>query len=394
MKKVCIVVSTLFTAKAFLLDQIDHLSRRYEVTVAANVTHDATDDTLFRGTPVKLAHVPLERRISLASDWRALVVLYRVFRKGRFDAVHSFTPKAGLVAMLAGVAARVPVRTHTFTGQVWATRTGFARLALKTLDRLMVAGTTHVLVDSASQRAFLRGEGVLSENQGEVLARGSVSGVDVERFRPDAAARASTRVELSIPADAIVFVFVGRLGRDKGVIDLARAFESLARTEKNVYLVLVGPDEEGLEPAIKAAAAEAASRLRVVGMTDAPQRYLGAGDVFCLPSYREGFGSAVIEAAAAGLPAIGTRIYGIVDAIEDGVTGLLVPPGDTAALAAAMQRLASDEGARRTLGDAARRRALSDFSRENLTSAVMAFYERVLPGSVPRMQEPARRPFD
>jgi glycosyltransferase involved in cell wall biosynthesis len=208
--------------------------------------------------------------------------------------------------------------------------------------------------------------------------------VDVQRFRPDAAARASTRAELNIPSEAMVFVFVGRLSADKGVIDLARAFESLARAERNVYLVLVGPDEDGLEAAIRAAAAEAGARLRLVGMADAPQRYLAAGDVFCLPSYREGFGSAVIEAAAAGLPAIGTRIYGIVDAIEDGVTGLLVPAGDTAALTAAMLRLARDERARRALGGAARARALSDFSQEDLTSAVMAFYERVLPDRGPR----------
>lgn len=374
MTRICIVVATLFTAKAFLLDQIAQLSRRYDVSVAAN----DVDPTLFSGLPVNLVQIPIERRISLISDARALLGLYRLFRRERFDAVHSFTPKAGFLAMLASFAARIPVRIHTFTGQVWATRKGVPRLLLKTIDSVMAAAATHVLVDSPSQCAFLRREGVLSKDRGEVLADGSISGVDTRRFTADAAARSAARRELDIAPDALVFLFVGRLSRDKGVLDLARAFAAVARAERNVWLLLIGPDEDGLTAGIRATAGEAATRLRFLGMTDAPERYLPAGDVFVLPSHREGFGSVIIEAAAAGLPAIGTRIYGIVDAIEEGTTGLLVPPGDADALADAMRHLATDERARRSLGAAARERAQRDFSQEKLTFALLAFYERVL----------------
>ena len=171
-----------------------------------------------------------------------------------------------------------------------------------------------------------------------------------------------------------MFVFVGRLKRDKGVVDLAQAFARVA-AETNAYLVLVGPDEEALTGTVRSAAG---ANLRLVGMTEAPERYMAAGDVFCLPSYREGFGAVIIEAAAAGLPAIGSRIYGITDAIGDGVTGILVAAADVEGLADAMRLLALDEPKRRALAHAARERALNHFSRDVVTAAVVAFYERIL----------------
>ena len=376
MKKICIVVSTLFTANAFLRDQIRALARTYRVSVAAN----PGDGIVFDEPGVELVRVPIERPVAPFRDLAALVQLYRAFRRERFDAVHSFTPKAGLLAMLAAFAARVPLRVHTFTGQVWATRSGLRRTALKAFDRVIAGAATHVLVDSRSQHEFLRSEGVLAAGRGAVLARGSISGVDPARFRPDAAVRAAVRAEHDVPQDAALFVFVGRLTRDKGVLDLARAFAAVAADAPRAYLLVVGPDEEAMAPRLREAAGEGVTRLRIVGRTDTPERYMSAADVFCLPSYREGFGSTVIEAAAAGAPAIGSRVYGITDAIEDGVTGLLVRAGDPAALAAAMLRLARDEALRRRLAENARRRALSDFSQQNVTSALLAFYERALGG--------------
>jgi glycosyltransferase involved in cell wall biosynthesis len=137
---------------------------------------------------------------------------------------------------------------------------------------------------------------------------------------------------------------------------------------------MVGPDEEGLTAAIRAACGAHVSRLRFVGYTGEPQSYMAASDVFVLPSYREGFGSTVIEAAACGLPAIATRIYGLTDAVVDGKTGFLVAPRDPAALAARMRELAEDAGLRLSLGAAARERALRDFSQAALTSATLQYY--------------------
>jgi glycosyltransferase involved in cell wall biosynthesis len=314
--------------------------------------------------------IRIERGIVPLADLAALARLLRVLRRERYDLVHSVTPKAGLLAMLAARAARVPVRIHTFTGQVWATRRGLARAALKGFDRLIAACATHVLADSASQREFLLAEGVVRAERIAVLAQGSISGVDGERFRPDPAARETVRAQAGIPPEAVLFLYLGRLTRDKGLLDLARAFGSV----QDGWLMLVGPDEEGLAGEIRDACGGSAARLRFAPYTDRPEVFMAAADVFVLPSYREGFGSAVIESAAAGIPAIGTRIYGVTDAIVDGVTGFLVPPRDPAALAARMRQLASDAQLRLRLGAAARERALRDFSMAEVTRATLAYY--------------------
>jgi glycosyltransferase involved in cell wall biosynthesis len=376
MTRVCLVVATDLTIKAFLLDHLRALAGRYDVTVVAN-----TDDpSLLRrhGLPLDVTPVRIERRISPVSDLGALVTLWRLFRARRFSAVHSVTPKAGLLTMLAGAAARVPVRLHTFTGQVWATRTGWARWALKQADRLIARAATHVLADSWSQRDFLIAEGVVAPGKIGVLGAGSISGVDLARFRPDPAARARLRAELALPSEAVVFLFLGRLNRDKGVLELARAFSGMASRHPDAWLLVVGPDEEGLTPEVERAVQGCAGRVRILGFTDRPEQVMAAADVYCLPSHREGFGTAVIEAAATGLPAIASRIYGLTDAIQEGETGLLHAPGEPQELSGLMSRLAGDPGLRTAMGLRARRRAEQDFAAARLTAELLRHYERLL----------------
>ncbi len=158
-----------------------------------------------------------------------------------------------------------------------------------------------------------------------------------------------------------MLLFVGRLSRDKGVLDFARAFAALAAEFPDVHALVVGPDEEGLRPAFARLCAKHGERLHFLDYTTCPEDIMAAGDVLCLPSYREGFGSVVIEAAAAGLPAVASRIYGLVDAVVDGRTGLLHEPGDIADLTACLRQVASNPGLRCALGSAARDRAVRDF---------------------------------
>lgn len=367
--RLCYVVSSEITVKAFLLEHIRAAMGGYDVSVVANTSDTAALRAL--GVPVDIMPVAIERRIAPLADLVALWALYRHFRRERFDLVHSLTPKAGLLAALAGVLAGVRVRLHTFTGQVWATRAGFGRWLLKRIDALTAAACTHVLADSGSQRDFLVVEGVVAPARIAVLAQGSVNGVDAARFKPDAAARARVRGEWGVAPDAVVFLYLGRLTVDKGLLDLARAFADVPGT----YLAMVGPDEEGLTDRIRAVCGGDASRLRFIGYTGEPQSYMAAADVFVLPSYREGFGSTVIEAAACGVPAIASRIYGLTDAVVDGATGFLVPPREPAALAQRMRELAGDAALRQRLGTAARERALRDFSQATLTQATLAYYE-------------------
>jgi len=372
MKKICFVVSSEYVVKAYLLPQIAALSRVYEVSVAAN-----TQDTGFLegyGIDARVFAAPVERRILLLRDLRALASLTRLFQRERFDAVHSVSPKAGLLTAIGAVFARVPVRIHTFTGQVWATRRGASRFLLKNLDRLLSALTTHILVDSRSQREFLLAERVIPRGKSAVLANGSICGVDTARFRPDPEARTAIRRESNIAETDTLFIFLGRMNKDKGVLDLADAFSRVRGGRPNVHLLFVGPDEGNMLPRIREICSGCAKAVHHVDYTDVPERYMASADVLCLPSYREGFGNVVIEAGAAGLPVIATSIYGVTDAVEEGVTGVLYEPGNTDALAEWMERFAENREMRRRMGENGRVRAQRDFAMDSVTAALIDYY--------------------
>src|SRR5206468_2884524 len=239
-------------------------------------------------------------------------------------------------------------RIHTFQGETWAARSGVLRLLLKSADRLVARLATHRLVVSRSEQEFLVAQGVLRPGRSLVLASGSISGVDVARFRADPAARGRIRKEFDLGDTDTVFLFLGRIARDKGIFDLAEAFASVAAEFPQARLLIVGPDEDGIRPLIPARAGVAADKLRFGDITDAPEEAIAAADVICLPSYREAFGMVILEAAAAGIPAVASRIYGITDAIVDEETGLLHEPLNPRDLASRMKRLAGNPGLRRT----------------------------------------------
>ena len=177
-KKVCFIVSSPLTAKAFLNGHFKALSSTFDVDLVANFV-DSSRDGFYANN---VFDVPVERKINFLSDFSALIKLYRVIVSNKYDVVHTVTPKAGLLGMLAAFMARVPLRHHTYTGQVWATRTGLSRYILKLLDKVVFSLSTSVLVDSKSQKSFLVQEGVISEGESDVLAAGSISGVDIKRF--------------------------------------------------------------------------------------------------------------------------------------------------------------------------------------------------------------------
>ena len=374
---ICYVVSSEMTVAAFLKGHIAMAERSYDVSVAVNTRDQAFLGKL--GLSAALLAVPIERKIAPLRDLRALWILYRHFRKQRFDMVHSVSPKAGMIGMLAAWLAGIPVRVHTFTGQVWVTQSGWRRRLLKAADWLIGALTTRALVDSPSQRDFLVAEGILPLAKTHVIGKGSICGVDARRFRPDTEFRREVRKQFSIPDSAILLLSLGRLNRDKGAPDLAAAFASLVRRFPDTFLLLVGPDEDGQLRKVMDVCGSAGDHVFHVGFTDQPERYMAAADIFCMPSYREGFGMVIIEAAAAGVPAVASRIYGLTDAVADGVTGLLHPVGDAGAIAAVLERLILNPQARHGMGVAARQRARESFSDVELSKGLMAFYGTMLP---------------
>lgn len=371
---ICVCTAVPATVNAFLLRHIKELAQHHDVTVIS----DFIQGQVSLPAGAKSVSVPIARKISPWSDLRALAQLVAVFRRHRFDLVLSVTPKAGLLASIAGRLTGVPVRMHWFTGQVWVNRQGIFRRFLKAADCVIAGNVTHALVDSASQQGFLLREGVVPASRTRVLADGSICGVDAVRFRPDADARQEVREQHGVPLDSCLILFLGRLNRDKGVMDLVRAFAALARQRGDCHLMLVGSDEEGLLPQVHQQLQGLESRYTCVDFTQAPQRFMAAADVFCLPSYREGFGSVIIEAAACGVPAVATRIYGLTDAVVEGETGLLFTPGNVDELEHELSCCVEEPNARRIMGDAARERALRLFPAARVTRELVAYCDFLL----------------
>lgn len=373
-RRVCFVVSSEMTVRAFLRRPLASICRVYDLTLIVNTENSKLLSEL--GIDGRVVPIQVERKISLGHDAMTLARTTAFMRREGFDLVHSITPKAGLTAMVASRLAHVPVRVHTFTGQVWATRRGAGREVLKAADRVIARAATDVWVDSPSQRDFIVSEGILPREKAVVLGAGSVSGVDLERFRPDPEARRRVRASLGITEDQVMLLFIGRINRDKGVLDLARAFAEIAPRSTQAHLVFTGPDEESLTPELRAILGDHGARAHFTGATKEPAAFMAAADLMCLPSYREGFGSVIIEAAACGTPALASRIYGLTDAVVDGVTGLLHAPHDVSEIGRSLERLLRDPERRATLGRAALDRARVEFSDHHLTDLWLDGYER------------------
>lgn len=374
-KRILIVVAAPMTVRAFLLKYIQALALNFDVTVVC-----ASEDSNLAAelpTGVSLVHIDIRRNIAPVADLKALFALVRLMRAGRFAMVHSVTPKAGLLGQMAARWSGVDVRVHTFTGQVWVTKAGAVRWLLKHLDWLIGKAASQLLADSASQREFLIAQGVVDARKIAVLGAGSISGVDTVRFQPAASVRAAVRQRLGCTERDVIALFIGRLKRDKGVLDLVRAFARVTQRLPALVLCLVGPDEEEMTPDILAIS-ENNPRLRVLGSSPRPEDFMAAADFFCMPSYREGFGTVVIEAAACGVPAMASAIYGLIDAVEDGRSGVLHPPRDVDAIAHLLERFTVEKTWRESLGQQAQARVQSDFSAEAVLAVQMAFVEHLL----------------
>lgn len=376
--RIVFTATTPFAVNAFLSNHLQELARNYDVLLCVNLHAYTLTPAL--ENKVQVFHIGFERKIAPIHDVRVLMQLLWLLWRERPAAVHSITPKAGLLTMLAASLLGVPHRYHTFTGQVWSNRRGLSRSILKSFDRWIFRLATRVLADSPSQCRLLESERVVGNGEVSVLGTGSIAGVDLDRFCPDSESRQAERTAADTAPSARVFLFVGRLARDKGVFDLLAAFSKVASKNDQVELWMVGPDDEGLLPQLREMAGRGVGRVRWYGATPQPESYMAAADIFVLPSYREGFGSVIIEAAACGIPSVAYRIDGVVDAVVDGRTGILVPVRDVDALAVAMLSLAVDDQRRNVLGKQARTRAVDEYSSTRVTAAWLEFYERELHG--------------
>jgi glycosyltransferase involved in cell wall biosynthesis len=380
--KICRIATIPFFLVSQLKEQGEYfLEQGMKVNM---VSSDGPEVMKLSGCKIVHDVIDIRRNIDLKNDLIALIKLFIYFKKNRFDLVHSTTPKAGLLTALAGYAANIPVVLHSFTGQQWINKRGMIYHVSRLSDRVIGFLNTRCYADSESQRSFLLSEGLIRKNKIMVIGKGSLAGVNMSKFNPS---RFSTekkrkiRSELSISNETIIIIFIGRITKDKGVLDLLQVFSRLqSNQEKKLALLIVGPKENSGD---KEADNEIASYLEktgihYVGYTETPEDYLAVSDIHCLPSYREGFGTVVIEAAAMGVPTVGTKINGLVDAVENGVTGILVPINNYDALYYSLVDLIKNPVKRKRMGKRAKIRVKSNFNSHYVNNLVMNEYKNIL----------------
>ena len=331
-------------------------------------------DDLREKDGLRTIEVPMERHISLFRDLKALITLVRAFWKERPQVVHSMTPKAGMICMVAAWLTRVPIRIHTFTGLVWPTATGLKRRILMLTDWLTCACATNVIPEGQGVLNDLKNGGITKKPM-KVLGYGNVMGVDMDRFSPD-------RFSVKKDAGVFTFVFVGRIVGDKGINELVEAFVRLHDVHKNTRLVLVGNYEHNLDPVSDATRKliDTNEGIEACGPKygdDLLQMYVDA-DCFVMPSYREGFPNTVLEAGAMGLPSIVTDINGSREIIENEKNGLIVPSKDADALYNAMERMLLDDRARMIMKNNARQMIASRFERSFVLKCQIEYYKEII----------------
>ena len=372
--KVVRVVTASYVVPWHLGNTLKRMAGDFDVCVVgqdvSSYQHDYPD--------IKWVDIEVNRKISPLADLISLYRLCRFFLCYKPDIIHSIMPKAGLLAALAGAVCRVPVRIHTFTGQLWATKQSKSHWFFYALDQLINRLNTVCLTDSFSQSQFLYEHSICHAGKPlPVLGQGSLSGVDLNRFDLTRMEQAIAQLakEWSIAEESFVFAFIARKTRDKGAIDLIHAFAQVAQTYPHCVLLFIGPDEsEGELTQLITETPELFNNVRCIDKVDNHEEFLAITDVLCLPSYREGFGTIVIDAAALGVPTIGSNIVGLVDSIEHNQTGLLFPVGDIAELTAAMLSFLEQPSQLKSMGIAAQQRVERYFSADKLYAELKCFY--------------------
>ncbi len=353
----------------------------FDVTVVASPSWELDEVTEREGVPT--IGVPMNREITPLQDLLAIYRLVRVMKQVRPDIVNAGTPKAGLLGMIAARIANVPARIYVLRGLRLETTSGLKRLLLKTTERIASACAHQVVCVSESLRQVYVGQNLAPAWKCMLPGRGSSNGVDISRFEKTAerfqTARGIRR-KLDIPIDAPVVGFVGRLTRDKGIVELAEAFRAVLEIHPEGRLLLVGEFESG-DPVPQ----DTIDWLRsnpavcVAGFSKGPADYYSVMDLLAFPSYREGFPNVPLEAAAASIPVVGFAATGTVDAVVNGKTGTLVPLGDVAGLVNAISEYLSNDLVRFQHGQAGFERARTEFRNEVVWDAMCNLYTSMLP---------------
>ena len=379
MKVKVIRTSTIpISLNKLLKGQLKFLSKEFEVI---GLSSSGTDlDEVKNRERVKTIAVEMQRGMSPFKDIVSLVKLYLVFKKEKPQIVHSITPKAGLLCMLAAKFAGVPIRMHMFTGLLFPTMKGFSQKIFIKMDQLLCWAATNIYPEGNGVKQDLINYNITSKPL-KVLANGNVNGIDLDFFSPKQISedqKYQLRNELNFGPQDFVFVFVGRLVGDKGINELVDAFKSFDNS--NVKLLLVGPLELKQDPIKEATIKEITNNKNIisVGSKSDVRPYLAISDVLVFPSYREGFPNVVLQAGAMELPCIVTNISGCNEIIEEGKNGIIIPPKNKLAIANAMNFVIENKDKKEFFRKNARSMIESRYNQKLVWNAILKEYNSLI----------------
>ena len=374
MKKLTYIVASPTSMQSFILPRIDWLKKEYDVVC---ICSPGPEHEEARTKGLRTIELPIARHISPWQDLKSLWALYRVLRREKPDMVHSMTPKAGLLGMAAAWLAGVHVRMHTFTGLIFPWRKGLIHHVLKMTDRLTCFFANVINPEGTGVMRQLE-EAHVTKKPLHIIANGNINGVDLERFVPGKG-RTEKRKELGYTDANVVFSFVGRLVKDKGIPELVDCFVRLHSEHPETRLLLIGCEEPELDPLPEATRRQMQQHEAIfcAGAQSDVLPWYAASDIYVLPSHREGFCNSLLEAGAMALPCITYDICGCNDVVTQ-ESGVLVRPYDIHELYAALIRLDKDVLLRQNLGGRARRNVEERFTRKFVWEELARFYRQHL----------------
>lgn len=378
-KRICFAATLPVTLKTFVRPQTEYLlSKGWEVAWVC-----AAEANFSEEIPGGVRYIPLtfKRGTDLFGTVPAILRLYFIFRRERFDLVQYSTPNASFYAGTAAWLARVPVRLYAQWGLRYVGFSGLARSVFKQLERWCCYCSTVIEPDSRSNLEFSILEGLYPREKGRVIWEGSACGVDLERFDISQKNRwrSEYRTKLGLDSQHLVIGFVGSIRRDKGCNELVAACRSLFDDAAAARLLLVGDKHfyDTIDRELRNWIESSGKVICVPPNSEIPQ-YLACMDIFSLPSYREGFGMVIVEAEAMGVPVVVSDVPGPIDAMRDQATGLVVPVRNADALCDALRTLLEDPGKRGAFGQAGAAFVRGNFEQEEFLRRTLEDKEKLL----------------
>ena len=378
MKKIIRITTSAGSLRGLLKGQLRFMNQHYHIIGIASGEERLKQVREREGIQTLL--LPMTRTISPLKDLVAVYKLYKILKKEQPFIVHSHTPKAGIIGMLAAKLAGVTHRLHTVAGMPLLEASGLKRKILDTVEKLTYTCATLVLPNSLGLNAIILENKYAKQNKLKVIGKGSSNGIDTDYFNPlliSAEEKITLKKSLEINDNDTVFVFVGRIVKDKGINELVNAFITLLKTNPNSKLLLIGPYEAHLDPVDDHTIhlIETTKNILNLGRQTDIRPYLSISHTLTFPSYREGFPNVVLEASAMNLPCIVTNINGCNEIITDKKNGLIIPTKDEHALLEAMSFIAKYPEKRKLMVENSRQNIVDNYQRSYIWSELLKLYK-------------------